>query len=63
MRTDGMARYRPEHDVKLLTYGTFFVDSFFLDIKQSNGVEVCEGPGILHDSELCRLHGQREYDW
>ena len=29
MRTDGMVRYRPEHDVKLLTYGTFFVDSFF----------------------------------
>ena len=23
----------------------------------SDGVEVCE------DSELCRLHGQREYDW
>ena len=20
-------------------------------------------PGILHDCELCRLHGQREYDW
>ena len=23
--------YRPEHDVKLLTCGTFFVDSFLLD--------------------------------
>ena len=30
-RTDGVARYRPEHDVKMLTYGTFFVDSFLLD--------------------------------
>ena len=59
MRTDGVARYRPEHDVELLTDGTFFVDSFLLDL-QSDGVEVCGGPGILHDSELCRLHGQRE---
>ena len=35
----------------------------FFSIKQGDGAEVCEGPGILHDSELCRLHGQREHDW
>ena len=27
MITDGVARYRPEHDVNLLTYGSF-VDEF-----------------------------------
>ena len=64
MRMDGVARYRPEHDVKLLTHGSFLVDSFLLMlILQSDRVEVCEGPGTLHDSESCRFHGQREYYW
>ena len=40
-------RYRPEHDVKLLTHGPSLV-AFFL-ITQNDGVEVREGPGILHD--------------
>ena len=26
-------------------------------------LKFAEHQGILHDSELCRLHGQREYDW
>ena len=30
MITDGVARYRPEHDVKLLTYGSFVDDSVLL---------------------------------
>ena len=29
----------------------------------SDGVEVREGPGILHDFVFRRLHGHREYDW
>ena len=53
LRMDGMARYRPEHNVKLLTHGSFLVDSFlFMLIMQSDGVEVCEWPGTSHDSEL-----------
>jgi len=31
MTTDGVARYRPEHDVKLLTYGSFVDVSVLLD--------------------------------
>ena len=31
MITDGVARYRPEHDVKLLTYGSSIDDSVLLD--------------------------------
>ena len=31
MMTDEVARYRPEHDVKLLTYGSFVDVSVFLD--------------------------------
>ena len=31
MITDGVARYRPEHDVKLLTYGIFVDDSVLVD--------------------------------
>jgi len=31
MVTDGEARYRPEHDVKLLIYGSFLDDSVLLD--------------------------------
>ena len=30
LRMDGVARYRPEHDVKLLTHGPFVVVSFLL---------------------------------
>ena len=63
-RMDGVARYRPKHDVKSPTHGSFLVGSFLPEqIMQSDGVEVCEGPGTLHDSELCRFHGQREHDW
>jgi len=37
--------------------------TWFSLTEQSDGVEVCEGPGILHNSVLCRLHGPREQDW
>ena len=44
---DGVARYIPEHDVKLLAHGSFLVDSFLsVLIMQSDGVEVFEGPGL-----------------
>ena len=36
---------------------------WFSLIEQSDVVEVCERPGILHDSVLCRLHGRWEQDW
>ena len=26
-------------------------------------LKFAEHHGILRDSELCRFHGQREYDW
>jgi len=26
-------------------------------------LKFAENEGILHDSEFCRLHGQREHDW
>ena len=31
LRMDGVARYRPEHDVKLLTHDSFLVVSFLPD--------------------------------
>jgi hypothetical protein len=27
-------------------------------VDSRDGVEVCEGPGILHNSKICRLHGR-----
>ena len=42
------------------SHGPSFV---FFQIMGSDGVKVREGPGTLHDSELCRFHGHREYDW
>ena len=53
MISDGVGRYRPEHDVNCSPMARSLMFQFF-SIKQSDRVEVCGAPG----SELCRLHGQ-----
>ena len=67
----GVARCRPEHDVKLLPWSHprcfpcnyWFEPCSYARVWENDRVEVCGRPGILHDSEVCRLHGQRKSDW
>ena len=44
-------RGRPEHDVKLLTHGSFVVAS----LRSMTKLKFVENQENLHDSELCRL--------
>ena len=40
-----------------------FISVFYYDFMRSVELKFAEHQGILHDSELRCLHGQREYDW
>ena len=59
-------RYRPEYDVKLLhvvclsRISSVSFTTILCGVWKNDRVEVFEAPGDLHDSELCRLHAQRE---